>query len=162
MSGTGEPGKLLNLGFVTWGSGSELYKGRTLMNDVWFRVVTIIFGSAMSSTGLWAFLRHRDTGRKATTSLMMGLAYIQITTLGLQYIERKSITKDELEDFEKYFYQPYIALGGNGLAKRIMRDVSNLPFRPHVDHAEIFRNREEGYVNNVRVITREGENTTAG
>jgi hypothetical protein len=132
------------------------------MDDVWFRVFAIIFGSTMGSTGLWAFLRNRDTGRKATTRLMMGLAYIQITTLGLRYIERGSITKDEYEDFDKYFYQPYKALGGNGVAERIMRDVSNLPFRPHDGHAEIFRNREEGWVNHVRVVTREGQNTPAG
>ena len=129
------------------------------MNDVWFRVITIIIGSGMSSTGLWAFLRHRDTGRKATTSLMMGLAYNQITTLGMRYIERQWITKDELEDFQRYFYEPYVALGGNGMAKRIMRDVENLPLRPSI----MYRNREEGYVNNVRVITpREDENAPIG
>lgn len=124
------------------------------MTEVWFRAILIVVGSVLGSGGFWAFLRSKDTRRDATTRLMMGLAYIQLTTLGLQYIDRGSVTKDEYEDYRKYFYEPYKALGGNGVAERIMRDVSNLPFRPHDGHAEIFRNREEGWVNNVRVVRR--------
>jgi hypothetical protein len=130
------------------------------MTEVWFRAILIVVGSVLGSGGFWAFLRSMDTRRDATTRLMMGLAYIQITTLGLRYIERGSITKDEYEDYRKYFFEPYKALGGNGVAERIMRDVSNLPFRPHDGHAEIFRNREEGWVNNVRVVRR-SENAAA-
>lgn len=129
--------------------------------DVWLRVALIIFGSTMGSTGLWAYVRSRDSRRNATTRLMMGLAYIQITTLGLRYIERGTVTKDEFEDLRKYFYEPYKDLGGNGVAERIMNDVSALPFGPHA-HSEIFRNAPEGWTNNVRVITREEQNTPAG
>jgi hypothetical protein len=64
----------------------------------------------------------------------MGLAYHNIVDLGMLYINRGSITKDEYEDFRKYFYEPYIALGGNGVAERIMEDVKNLPFNAPVKH----------------------------
>jgi hypothetical protein len=124
------------------------------MTEVWLRVILIIFGSTMGSTGFWVFLRSKDSRRNATTRLMMGLAYVQITTIGLQYIDRGSVTKDEYEDLDTYFYQPYVALGGNGTAKRIMQEVQRLPLRPHEFHTEIFRNREEGWVNNVRVVSR--------
>jgi hypothetical protein len=91
---------------------------------------------------------------------MMGIAYDRITTLGIQYIERGSVTKDEYEDLYRYFFEPYKALGGNGTAERIMNDVRNLPFRSHNQHPDIFRNREEGWVNHVRVIApREGQDT---
>lgn len=127
------------------------------MSDVWVGRLVVIVCSVLGSGGFWAFiqvtLRKRDSRREATTRLMMGLAYIQITTLGLHYIDRGSITKDEYEDFEKYFYKPYRELGGNGVAQRIMRDVTNLPFQPHIGHAEIFRNSEEGWLNNVRVVS---------
>lgn len=122
------------------------------MSDVWVGRLIIIVCSVLGSGGFWAFLRSRDTRRDATTSLMMGLAYIQLTTLGLEFIERGSITRGELQDYRKYFFEPYKALGGNGVAERIMADVSTLPFRPHDGHAEIFRNREEGWINNVRVV----------
>lgn len=121
------------------------------MDEVWLRVLAIIFGSAMGSTGLWAFVRSRDTNRKAKDRLVMGLAQAQIITLGLQYIDRGSVTHDEYENLFKYLYQPYKELGGNGPAERVMKNVSNLPSRPHVDHSDIFRNPDQGWVNNVRV-----------
>lgn len=93
----------------------------------------------------------------------MGLAQAQIISLGSQYLDRGSVTHDEYENLYKYLYEPYKELGGNGPAERVMRNVSNLPSRPHANHPEIFRNREEpeGWVNNVRVpVTRgQGANT---
>lgn len=132
------------------------------MSEVWTRAILIVVCSVLGSGGFWAFLRSIDSQRKATSRLMMGLAYAQITTLGIQYIGRKSVTKDEYEDLRKYYYEPYKELGGNGVAERIMDEVSNLPFRPHEFHAEIFRNRPEGWINNVRVVTREEQDTNAG
>ena len=123
------------------------------MSEVWLRVLVIIFGSGGFSTGLWAYVRSRDTNRKAKDRLMMGLAQAQIIAFGIEYINRGSVTHDEYENLYTYLYEPYKALGGNGSAERIMRNVSNLPLRPHRDHAEIFRNREEGWVNNVRVVS---------
>lgn len=129
--------------------------------DVWVRAIVIIAGSVLGSGGLWAYLQSRSSRGNATTRLLMGLAYSQIVTLGLEYIERGSVTKDEFEDYQKYFYTPYKALGGNGVAERIMRDVQNLPFRPHTEHTEIFRNPEERFINNVRLITRPDQNAPA-
>lgn len=61
--------------------------------------------------------------------LLMGLAYDKITTLGLSYIKRGWISKDEYEDFQRYLYEPYKAFGGNGVAERIMTEVSRIPIR---------------------------------
>lgn len=131
--------------------------------DVWIRAMVIIFGSILGSGSLWAYLQNRDTKRSATTRLLMGVAYDKITTLGLTYIERGSITKDEFEDFRKYLFEPYQELGGNGVAKRIMRGVENLPLRPHAEYAGIFQNREpERYVSDVRLVTSSDQETPSG
>lgn len=112
-------------------------------------------GSVLGSSGVWAYFQNRTSTSTARTRLLMGLAYDQLTRLGIQYIERGSITKDEYEDYRKYFFDPYKALGGNGVAERIMREVSQLPFRSHSIHAGIFRNIEpERTIPNVRVVTR--------
>lgn len=121
--------------------------------DAWFRAAMIVVTTIFGSGGFWAYLRSKDTTQDAKTTLMMGVAYDKITTLGLSYIERGSVTLDEYEDLNNLFYQPYTALGGNGVCTRIMTQVSRLPFQPHREHAEIFRNREEGWVNNVRVVS---------
>lgn len=59
----------------------------------------------------------------------MGLAYDKLTYLGLKHIERGYIPGDEYEDFMKYLYEPYIELGGNGMASRVMDEVAKLPLR---------------------------------
>lgn len=121
--------------------------------DVWIRASVIILGSILGSGGFWAFLQRTNTRNHATTHLMMGVAYNQLTTLGIQYIERGSITKDEYEDLRKYFYDPYLALGGNGVAQRIMLEVESLPIRSHEHHADIFQNPER-VISNVHVFSR--------
>jgi hypothetical protein len=124
--------------------------------DVWLRAVMIIACSVLGSGGLWAFLQSRDTKKNATTKLLMGIAYDQITGLGIGYIERGWISKDELEELLKYFFEPYKDLGGNGIAERIMNEVKVLPLRQYSRYAEILnrRNPEEGWTNNVRVVDR--------
>jgi hypothetical protein len=120
---------------------------------VWIRVGTIIICTILGSGGFWAYLQRKDTRRKATDLLVMGLAYQQLVDRGLQYIDRGSISKDEYEDYIKYFHKPYKELGGNGVADRIMREVQNLPFRPRTEYARIFVEQEqERFISNVRVI----------
>jgi hypothetical protein len=85
----------------------------------------------------------------------MGLAYDKVTILGIAYIERGWITRDELEEYERYFFKPYKDLGGNGVAERIWMEVNKLPFRPHGQYEELFRNRpDERFIPNVPVVSR--------
>ena len=112
--------------------------------------LVIIVGSMLGSGGFWKFLEHRNKKNSAHSRLMMGIAYKEITTVGLHYIERGWITKDELEEFEKYFVRPYKELGGNGIAERIWSEVRVLPFQKHAQHDEIFRN--ERYLPDVTVL----------
>lgn len=117
---------------------------------MWTETIVIVLCSILGSGGFWKFLEVRSRKHSANSRLMMGLAYKEITTLGLHYIERKWITRDELEEFEKYFVRPYLELGGNGIAERIWNEVRLLPFHSHT-HDEIFRN--ERYLPDVPVVT---------
>lgn len=130
------------------------------MSAVWFRAILIVIGSVIGSGGFWTFLQFKSTRGNATTRLMMGMAYREITTLGLTYIQRGYITMDELEDFRKYFFEPYEALGGNGVAKRVMRQVETLPFRSHTEQPSIFTNGQGRIFPNVSVNA--GTGTAAG
>lgn len=111
--------------------------------------------AVLASSGFWAYLQHKSSRANGTTRLLMGLAYDRITTLGISYIERGWVTRDELEELQKYFFEPYKALGGNGVAERIMMEVTTLPLRPHSRYAEIFRTRDrERFIDNVRIVSR--------
>lgn len=119
--------------------------------EVWLRAIVIIVCSVLGSGGFWKFLETRRHKNSAESRLTMGIAYDKITTLGIDYIERGWITKDELEEFERYFVSPYLELGGNGIAERVWSEVRMLPFRKHTEHEDIFRN--ERYLPDVPVVT---------
>lgn len=122
--------------------------------DVWLVILTSA-SSVAASSGFWAYVVRKSDRKSAATKLMMGLAYIELMTLGQNYVNRGSITRDEYEDYRKYFYDPYKELGGNGVAERMMSEVQALPLKPrrYADTVEI-RNREGEHINNARVVAR--------
>lgn len=92
--------------------------------------LAILGGFLAGSGGFWVYLTRRQDKRDAVDKLIMGLAHDKIVYLGMRYIEKGFVTKDEYDDLFKYFWEPYQALGGDGSAERIIRLVDMLPLRP--------------------------------
>lgn len=109
------------------------------MSD-WIKVVITAVASVVASSGFWAILGKRIDTKDARTKLLIGLAHDRIVTLGMQYIERGYITKNEYEDLSHYLYEPYTELGGNGSAKRVMTEVQRLPIRADFQKQEVRTN----------------------
>jgi hypothetical protein len=61
--------------------------------------------------------------------MLIGLGHDRIMYLGMRYIDRGWITRDEYENLNTYLYEPYKNLGGNGSALRVMQEVNKLPIR---------------------------------
>ena len=78
---------------------------------------------------MWTFMQKRADKKDARTQMIVGLGHDRIMFLGIHYIERGYITRDEYENLYEYLYKPYEKLGGNGSAKRIMAEVDKLPIR---------------------------------
>lgn len=93
----------------------------------WLQMVVTIVCSVMASSGFWAYIQKRSEKMDNKTKLLIGIAHDRIVYLGMQYIKRGSITRDEYENLHDYLYVPYEAEGGNGSAKRIMKEVDKLP-----------------------------------
>lgn len=134
--------------------------------DTWLQVVltsaSAIIASIIASTGFWAYVQRKGEAKSSTTTIVMGLAYDKIITTGVEIVNRGVVTKDELEELNNFYYEPYKALGGNGVAEQIMNRVHELPITHNSRFADILP-PNEGFVNNVRVIPpRQGENTTVG
>lgn len=89
-------------------------------------IIIAIIASAGASSGFWTWMMKRGNTKSAQTRLLLGLAHDRIIFLGMGYIRRGWVTKDEFEDFEKYLWQPYSEFGGNGLAERVWSDVKAL------------------------------------
>lgn len=100
----------------------------------WLMSILTIMGSVLASSGFWAWmLARRDRQDKekeasdAKTMMILGLGHDRIIYLCEKYIDRGWITSDEYENLEKYLYEPYERMGGNGTAKRLIAIVKNLP-----------------------------------
>ena len=93
--------------------------------EIW-EILKTVFGSVKASSGLWALIMKRQEKKDIKSRMLLGLAHDRIMDLGQKYIERGKITYDEYENLEKYLYEPYIEMGGNGSAKRIMEEVNKL------------------------------------
>jgi hypothetical protein len=125
------------------------------------QALLIAFGGFMAgSGGFWVYLRSkyekRDRERDAYVALIMGLAHDKIVFLGLKYIEKGWVNKDEYDDLIKYFWEPYSALGGDGSAERIVNIVKLLPLNPErrqlKEVREIVDNLQEGTNNAIDTV----------
>lgn len=113
--------------------------------DILIQTVVPIIIAFIASSGFWVFLDKRRSDKtrspkSAETELLIGLAHDRIIYLGAKYIARGWITHDEFENLEKYLFTPYLRLGGNGTAQRIMDEVKKLPF----DKTEITNAHAQG------------------
>lgn len=88
--------------------------------------VTAILGGS----GLWAWVKAKADHNTNADKLLLSVSRNQLITLGREYIERGYITMDEYEEYEAE-YKIYSTLGGNGLARRIFKQVDNLPMMPN-------------------------------
>ena len=93
--------------------------------DVLQILITVIT-SVFVFSGLWAFIQSRRDKKDARHELLVGLAHDRIISLGMNYIERGEITRDEYENLHDYLYVPYQKMGGNGSAARVMAEVEKL------------------------------------
>lgn len=101
------------------------------MNSLEF--IGLIVGAIFASGGFWAFItawyNNRSKKQNALVKLMLGIGHREIVECGKEYIERGYITYDEYEDLIHYLYNPYVELGGNGTAEKIMQEIKKLPMK---------------------------------
>ena len=97
--------------------------------DLAIQMVVTVLCAVLASSGFWAYLQRKHDRKDDRTALLIGLAHDRIMELGMRYIERGYITRDEYENLYKYLYKPYERNGGNGSAKRIMQEVDKLSIR---------------------------------
>lgn len=95
--------------------------------ESWMQMALTVVCAVIASSGFWAYIQKRSEKKDVKTQMLVGLAHDRILFLGMNYIERGSITRDEYENLYEYLYRPYEKMGGNGSAKRVMQEVNKLP-----------------------------------
>ena len=84
----------------------------------------------LGGSGIWAWARTRSERNDSEDKLLLQVAKNQLISQGRFYLERGYITMDEYEEYESE-YKVYSALGGNGLARRVFKQVDDLPIMPN-------------------------------
>jgi len=98
-----------------------------MSNSVIVLLTSVI--SVLASSGFWGFIMQKRQTKDAKTNMLIGLGHDRIMFLGMRYIERGWILKDEYENLNDYLYTPYKELGGNGSAERVMEGVRKLEIK---------------------------------
>lgn len=92
-------------------------------------ILATILCSVLASSGLWAIIQKKMDKNDNRTKLIVGLAHDRIITCAMIYLDRGYITQDEYENLHDYLFVPYKALGGNGSAERVMKEIEKLPIK---------------------------------
>lgn len=95
----------------------------------WIEVLITIAGSVFASSGLWTLILYKAKQKDTGLLMTRGMAHYQIIEEGQKFIDRGWITHEEYDDFMKYLGNPYLESGSNGLAKKMIDDISDLPFK---------------------------------
>lgn len=92
-------------------------------------LVTVLL-TLLASSGFWAFIIAMIEKKSARNKMLLGLGHDRIMYLGMKYVEKGVITQSEYENLNKYLYEPYKKMGGNGTAERLMVEVNRLKMVP--------------------------------
>lgn len=100
----------------------DLTKAVELANPI---ITTLLGGS-----GVWAWAKSKSDHNDNSQALLLKVSKNQLIALGRKYLDRGYITMDEYEEYEAE-YGLYSAIGGNGLARRVFKQVNDLPIMPN-------------------------------
>lgn len=95
--------------------------------DLFFTILT----SIIASTGFWNVIQKLNNHNDAKTLMLLGLANDRIVCLSMMYLKLGNITHDEYNTLKKYLYEPYLNLGGDGTAEKLMKEIDKLPIIDH-------------------------------
>lgn len=91
--------------------------------DIIITLAVAVFGS----TGFWTWVTNRNKRKSAEARLLMGIAYSEIIRRCEHYIKHGSIDSDEYNELNRYLFEPYREMGGDGTAEKLMGEVRKLP-----------------------------------
>lgn len=97
----------------------------------WLSIVITAAAAVLASTGFWSYLEVKDTASSARVNLLKGIGYFALNQTAIQRLHDGYITPEQYTEMYRYLYEPYVALGGNGSAERLMELVSKLPQKPN-------------------------------
>ena len=95
-------------------------------------LVTLIV-AIFASTGFWqlitALMTNRSKAKTAEEKMLLGLGFKAIKDTCITLLAQGEVDADEYKDLALYLFEPYRALGGDGTAERLIKEVDRLPIK---------------------------------
>lgn len=93
-------------------------------------ILTTIAVSIFGSSGFWLIIQKIIESKSAMRQMVLGIGFERLTSACHKHIKAGWISIEDLEDLDKYLFQPYKHMGGNGTAELLMEKVNSLPNVP--------------------------------
>lgn len=91
-------------------------------------LITVLV-TVFASTGFWSLItaiyNARIKAKSAETELLLGLAHDRIYELCKEILKTGDMTEQEYDNL-RHLYDPYVKLGGNGTAEKLMQQVEDM------------------------------------
>ncbi len=96
-------------------------------------ILTIVI-SCIGSAGLWTLINtiinrkfKKQDDNDVIKRALKGLLYTDCIEWGEKYTTQGYIDTQDFNEYLKYHYEPYKALGGDGTIDRLMNELQKLP-----------------------------------
>lgn len=99
-------------------------------------IITLLVG-IFGSTGFWMLIQKRMESKSMERQIILSVTYLGVKMSCKAILERGYADPEEIEDLERYLYEPYRAMGGNGTAELFMDKVKSLPTRREIKHERL-------------------------
>lgn len=101
--------------------------------NYWVTGCITILVSIFGSMGFWSFMSDRRSKKSIERAAIQCVLFMAIKMSCKTCLRRGWVTTEEIEDIEKYMFEPYEKMGGNGTAKLLMDKIKALPSKPPKD-----------------------------
>lgn len=105
-------------------------KARRLIEEPFLvQTLVTIAVALISSSGVWGVFTMLIQKRSTSTMLVLRVTQYIIVVEANRVLQQGYMTADDYDIIMKDLYEPYKLLGGNGLAEKLVNDVTKLPIR---------------------------------
>jgi hypothetical protein len=104
--------------------------------NYWITGIITILTGILGSTGFWVLVQNQRDKKSKERVAIMAMLFMAVKMSCKSCLRRGWATTEEIEDIEKYMFEPYKEMGGNGTAEMLMKKIQNLPSTPPNDGKE--------------------------
>lgn len=104
--------------------------------NYWITGIITILAGILGSTGFWMLVQNQREKKSKERMAIMAMLYMAVKMSCKSCLRRGWASTEEIEDIEKYMFEPYKSMGGNGTAELLMNKIQSLPSTPPEDGEE--------------------------